>query len=401
MTTRQLDPVLARQLRRAKLDPDAGPVDRQQWAQLLDSINEHYLHSTEDRALLNRSLELSTTEQEGLRRAVELQRDRLSSIIGTIGQSLSEFGALAQTDTGQLRTLQADFTRRLRALLADYPLDGGSLATTDVSQVRTNLLRLADQLVVLVTETAERAVLKKELEVARAVQSLLVPADDVVERPSLQAVGYFQPAAETGGDWWTVADLAQDRILLVIGDVTGHGVSAAIITGAAKAACDLAIEMTAGALTAGELMVLMNSTLVRTGRQRLLMSCLIAVFDPGNATLTIANAGHPNPFLIRQGVIHPLMAQGSPLGATNEASFTPIQVQIEAGDLLACFTDGMIEAENSQGEQFSERRMRAVAQRAAGLGARGVRDAVVAALDGFLAGGQAADDLTFVTASFR
>lgn len=400
MTTRPIDPVLTRQLRRAKIDPTQGPTSPESWAQLLDSINEHYRHLDDDRSLLNRSLELSTIEMETLRRRVEHQRDRLSNIVGTISEALGHFGALTQGDRQSGQTaIKAEFTSRLQAILSESSI--AEEHSSDVSIIRANLVRLAEQVIALLTQTAERAEIKKELEVARAVSQLLVPSQAAHERSRLQLVGHFQPAAECGGDWWNVSDLAGGRVLLSVGDVTGHGVSAAIIAGAAKAACELAIEVTRGELDAAQLLALMNAALFRTAQRQVMMTCCAMMFDPATAGLTLANAGHPSPLLVRKGIVHPLLVEGSPLGAGPDAAYRPIHLTLEPGDVLVAFTDGIIECENSRGETFTERRLRAVCQRAAPGGVVGVRDAVLDALSMFRGDTAAADDVTFVAALFH
>ena len=353
----------------------------------------------DDRALLNRSLELSTIEMEALKRHVEAQRDRLSGVVGTIGDALSQFGAVAQAGTTQIGVARAQFASRLQAILdQSSPVEEHS---SDVSMMRANLVRLADQLIVLLADTADRAALRKELEVARAVQQLLVPPDNSIERGRIQILGHFQPAAECGGDWWAVADLAGGKLVTGVGDVTGHGVASAIITGAAKAAFELAIEVTRGALDAGQLLSLMNAALFRTARRQIMMTCNVAIIDPGTGALTLANAGHPNPILIRQGIIHPLMAEGAPLGAAPDSSYQQVQLGLEPGDVLVCFTDGIVEHDNAAGEQFSERRLRAICQRAAPGGATKLRDAVLDALSAFRGEAAQADDLTLVVTAFR
>jgi sigma-B regulation protein RsbU (phosphoserine phosphatase) len=406
---RPLDPVLARQLRRLEIEPEGVPTAAQ-WTVLIDRLNDHFQHTNDDRAMLNRSLELSTSEMDTLRRRVESQRDRLSGVVGTIGEALSQFGALIQTEgaTGQVSLAKQAFANRLQLILDESKIDDDS--TGEVSLIRGNLVRLADQLIVLLSDTAERAAIKKELEVARAVQQLLVPSADDIQREGFEVASYFQPAAECGGDWWTVNDLAAGKHLLMVGDVTGHGVSSAIITGAAKAACELAIEVTAGTLDPPRLLALMNSAIHRTARERVMMSCNATIIDPARRVLAMANAGHPNPVLVRQGIVHPLMAEGAPLGASADPVYRPIELAIEPGDVLACFTDGIVECENPRGEQFTERRLRAVIQRAAaargtsGPGARraaSVRDAVVAALTSFREDTEQGDDLTLVVTAFH
>ena len=84
MSTHAIDPVLARQLKRLKLDGELGPQTPAEWAGFLAAVNDHYLRLNDDRSLVNRSLELSTSEMDRLRQRVEMQRDRLSHVIGAI-----------------------------------------------------------------------------------------------------------------------------------------------------------------------------------------------------------------------------------------------------------------------------------------------------------------------------
>jgi serine phosphatase RsbU (regulator of sigma subunit) len=232
------------------------------------------------------------------------------------------------------------------------------------------------------------------------VQQLLVPKDAVVDLGSLQFASHFAPAEECGGDWWTVAALPDGRVLAVIGDVEGHGISSAIITGAAKATCDAAIHLTRGALTASALLGLMNHCLVEMTHQKITMTAVAAILDPNARALTLANAGHPFPFLVRKGITHPLIAEGPPLGSSIDAAYVDTQVELQPGDVMVCFTDGVSECENAAGEQFSDRRIRMIGQRNASAGARHVVDAIVEAVAAFRGDQAPADDVTLLAARF-
>ena len=83
-----------------------------------------------------------------------------------------------------------------------------------------NFNYMADQLTVLLQETAEKATLEKELEVARTIQETLVPPNDEIENDLIRFAGYFEPASQCGGDWWTYHEMVGDKLLVVIGDVT-------------------------------------------------------------------------------------------------------------------------------------------------------------------------------------
>jgi serine phosphatase RsbU (regulator of sigma subunit) len=397
-----LDPVLLRQLKKAGgADPSTLP-SAEAWQKFLVAINDYYRHMNDDRGLLTRSIELSTTEMDELRRRIEGQRDQLREVVAAIGDALGMFGGIVQQEstggTGGLEYVKSEFSARLNAILGE---DDSGADSAQVTGIRTNLVNLADQLIRLLSETAEKASLKKELEVARVVQNLLVPPEDVIDRPTVRVAGYFQPASECGGDWWGVYDLPDGRVLTLIGDVTGHGISSAIITGAAKAACDLACNVTQGRLTPSELLKMMNSAIHETARRQIMMTCVAAMFEPEKRTLTVANAGHHFPYHIREGQLRPIMVHGQPLGASPGSTYESTAIPFASKDVLVWFTDGVVECENEHGEQFSEKRLRAICQRTAEAGAEIVRDAVVEALGSFRQQRAQLDDMTLVVASVK
>jgi phosphoserine phosphatase RsbU/P len=406
----EIDPLLARQLKRIGLTDPSRPPDAAMWAKALARISDHYRHVADDRNLLARSLELSTGEMSELHRRLSDERDRLRSLVIAIGDALTVFheAAHARADldaktgsgaTGSIDTAKRRFSSRLEEL---FPLSGATVEPDDVvSEIRDNFLHLGDRLVHLLSETAEKASLKKQLEVARAVQQMLVPEGDVIERPFVRIAGHFQPAAECGGDWWTVHDMQDGKILTVIGDVTGHGISSAIITGAAKAACDLARTFTAGRLSAASLLEMMNVSIHEAAKEKLMMTAAATIFDPVASTLSIANAGHPFPFLVRQGVVHTLVSRGAPLGAAAATQYQAVDFDVMPGDAVLWFTEGVTECENAAREQFSEKRLRTLLQSTAAAGPVALRDAVVSAVAAFRSGHPLADDVTLVAAGIR
>lgn len=406
----EIDPLLARQLKRIGVTDPTKPPDAAVWAKALARISEHYRHVADDRNLLARSLELSTGEMSELHRRLSDERDRLRSLVIAIGDALTVFhdAAHARADmeaktgsgsVGSIDTAKRRFSARLEEL---FPLAGASVEPDDVvSEIRDNFIHLGDRLVHLLSETAEKASLKKQLEVARAVQQMLVPENDVIDGPFVRIAGHFQPAAECGGDWWTVHDLPGGKVLTVIGDVTGHGISSAIITGAAKAACDLARTFTAGRLTTASLLEMMNVGIHEAAKQQLMMTAAATIFDPATSTLSIANAGHPFPFLARRGAVRPIVSQGSPLGAAAATEYQASEVEVQPGDVLLWFTDGVTECENAARQQFTEKRLRALLQSAAASGPVAARDAIVSAIAAFRSGQPLADDVTLVAAGIR
>lgn len=406
-----VDPLLARQLRRLGLEDLSEPPDKETWQRVLARISEHYRHVADDRSLLTRSLDLSTNEMGALHRQLLAERDRLRSVVAAIGDALTIFhdAATSQAEpsrpsevTTTITAAKRRFAQKLSEILTlgSAAADGAASSASNevIHEVRVQLMALADRLVQLLYDTAERASLKKQLEVARAVQQMLVPGEDVIERGSLRLASHFQPAAECGGDWWTFHDLPDGKLLTVVGDVTGHGISSAIITGAAKAACDLARALGGERLTTGELLRLMNSCIHEAGKQRFLMTCTASLFEPATRALTLANAGHPFPYLARNGAVRPLASHGSPLGAASAAEFPSTTVSLERGDALLWFTDGVTECENEAREQFTDKRLRALFQSVAALAPEQARDVIVEAVSRFRGDRPLDDDMTLVVA---
>src|SRR5688572_26299642 len=122
--------------------------------------------------------------------------------------------------------------------------------------------------------------MEKELEVARTIQETLVPPSDTVDRKFVKIAGYFQPASQCGGDWWTYHDLKDGKVLVVIGDVTGHGVPSAMITAAAKAACDVARAVNNEDVSSTQLLEIMNRAIFESAKRKFVMTCFASVIDP-------------------------------------------------------------------------------------------------------------------------
>jgi serine phosphatase RsbU (regulator of sigma subunit) len=262
---------------------------------------------------------------------------------------------------------------------------------------------MADRLLILMRETAEKATLEKELEVARTIQETLVPPPDPVERQYVKLAGYFLPASQCGGDWWTVHDMPDGRILVVIGDVTGHGVPSAMITAAAKAACDVVRATEGDKLTVTRLLEVMNRAIFESAKRKFVMTCFASILDPKRRTITYANAGHNFPYLFRPGAVdgndfQVLMSRGNRLGDLEESTYSEKTAPLTANDVLVWYTDGIVECENDRGEEYGEKRFRAAIRRAAELDPVAMRESVVSAAGQFFGDRPRKDDITMVFA---
>lgn len=270
----------------------------------------------------------------------------------------------------------------------------------EIGVLGRNFNYMADQIEVLLDQTIEKAKLEQELEVAKAIQETLVPSDAPVRINSLTFAGYYQPAAQTGGDWWTWSQLVGSKVLLVIGDVTGHGIPSAMITAAAKAACDVARYVHRDEVTVTRLLEVMNHAIFESAQRRFVMTCFASIIDTKARTITYANAGHNFPYLFRaddsKSEFGSLIVRGNRLGDERNSKYESKTTDLAIGDVLIWYTDGIVECENQEGEEYSDKRFRASIRRAAGVDAGEMRNAIIADANEFFGETIRKDDITMV-----
>lgn len=270
----------------------------------------------------------------------------------------------------------------------------------EIGLLGENFNFMADQIAILLQQTAEKAKIEQELEVAKAIQETLVPSDAPVRKGTLTFAGFYQPAAQTGGDWWTWAELASGKILVVIGDVTGHGVPSAMITAAAKASCDVARHVHNDEVSVTTLLEIMNHAIYESAQRRFVMTCFASIIDTQRRTITYANAGHNFPYLFRpgegKGEFGSLMIRGNRLGDDKNSKYEAKTTELAIGDVLVWYTDGIVECENAAGEEYGEKRFRASVRKAAALDAGEMRDAIITDAGAFFTDTARKDDITMV-----
>jgi serine phosphatase RsbU (regulator of sigma subunit) len=273
-------------------------------------------------------------------------------------------------------------------------------SSDEIGFLGENFNYMADQIAILLQQTAEKARIEQELEVAKAIQETLVPGPEPVDRGPLRFAGFYQPAAQTGGDWWTWHELVGGKILIVIGDVTGHGVPSAMITAAAKAACDVARHVHNDDVTVTRLLEIMNHAIWQSAQRRFVMTCFASIIDTRHRVITYANAGHNFPYLFRiadgKGEFGSLMIRGNRLGDDPASHYEAKTTELVPGDVLVWYTDGIVECENEAGEEYGEKRFRASVRRAAALDAGDMRDAIVAEATAYFGAAPRKDDITMI-----
>jgi serine phosphatase RsbU (regulator of sigma subunit) len=274
-------------------------------------------------------------------------------------------------------------------------------SSDEIGLLGENFNFMADQISILLEQTTEKARIEQELEVAQTIQETLVPGPELVDHGELSFAGFYQPASQTGGDWWTWHDLIDGKVLLVIGDVTGHGVPSAMITAAAKAACDVARYVYRDDVTVTGLLEIMNHAIFESAQRRFVMTCFASIVDPRHRTITYANAGHNFPYLFRagsdgRGEFGSLMIRGNRLGDDPTSRYEAKTTELLPGDVVVWYTDGIVECESPTGEEYGEKRFRASVRRAAALDASEMRDAIVSDANAYFGETSRKDDITLI-----
>lgn len=251
--------------------------------------------------------------------------------------------------------------------------------------------RMAESVQGMLADVAEKERMGRELELAREIQESLLPARSL-RHGSLEVRATFRPAAAVGGDYFDVFPIDERRLVVVIGDVAGHGLHAGLLMASLKSTVAALIREG----YSGEELVLRVNGLMGEGRFGPIMATLaVAEIDVAAGLVRITIAGHPPAYVIADGRCEELMASSLPLGS---ALGRPAQLErpFPPGARLLLYSDGLVEAIGPSGEPFSYERLAATVRASVGLPAAELEAAIVAALDEYVGERALADDLTLV-----
>jgi anti-sigma regulatory factor (Ser/Thr protein kinase) len=167
---------------------------------------------------------------------------------------------------------------------------------------------------------------------------------------------HYQPAREVGGDFYDFLRLDDGRVGLVIGDVSGKGIAAALVM--ANTQSVLRAVARRGNIAPGRVLAEANEVLYAYIPSGTFVTCFYGVLDPESGRLVYANAGHDPPYLQRDGDAQELKARGMPLGLMPDMPYEEEEADLVAGDDLLFYSDGLVEAHDPEGEMFGFSRLR-------------------------------------------
>jgi len=251
----------------------------------------------------------------------------------------------------------------------------------------------------IATETAQRELVQREIEIAREVQERLFP-QSMPPVATLEYAGHCRPASGVGGDYYDFLALANGQLGLAIGDISGKGVPAALLMASLQAS----VRGQAQGITAegrpdiAGLMTNVNRLIFDASPQNRYATFFYAQFDPATRVLTYTNGGHNAPMLLRGAEVLRLEVGGPPVGLFRASRYQQAELTLRTGDLLILYTDGISEAENPAEDEWGEEALVAATRTCASAPPAEMISAIMRRADAFANGAPQHDDMTLVVA---
>ncbi len=316
-------------------------------------------------------------------------------------------------------------TRRVEAgdLEHDIPIAG----TDQLSELAVSFNQMTRSVRELLRVSAEKQKLDQEMKIAAEVQSRLFPRTVPTTATLDISPGICIPARAVSGDYYDFLDLAPGVVGLVIADVCGKGMSAALLMsnlqaslrGQAQASLDFYQQQRRLAAAAnepaeapnfndewapprqriGQIVERVNRQIENSTAEARYVTMFYAEIDERSATLRYTNAGHNAPLLWRAdsaSLIERLDCGGTVLGLFGGITYDEAELTLHRGDVLVACTDGVIEAHNPQGEEFGDDRLAAIVTRSAHLAAAEIERLILQAVRDWTGGADQEDDLTLL-----
>jgi serine phosphatase RsbU (regulator of sigma subunit) len=351
------------------------------------SVIQRALHSRRDLLSMN----FDPLAEQGVRPEMSVAALELRSVVCIpliqIRSGSSEetrMSTAAEATVGLLyldsRVLPADLSAGNRELLQTLAME----ASTILENAR------------LMEEERGKVRMENELQVARGIQQGLLPASLPVDG-WFRAAGSSQPSTQVGGDYFDVRRIRPDLWAAVVADVSGKGVSSALLAGLLQGVFLMASANPDD--LEGMLSSLNWFLLERTHGEK--YATIFYCTMNASGLLRYANAGHCAPFLVGlDGRLRKLHTSGMPVGMIEDVSVEAVEVQLTPGDKVVIYSDGLTETENAAAEFFGTEGLRACARDHFRSSAAELHDALLAAQDRFSEGGAVADDITVLVLEY-
>jgi sigma-B regulation protein RsbU (phosphoserine phosphatase) len=321
-------------------------------------------------------------------------------------------GAVAQLYRATTHINRGDFSHRIPITSKDQ-----------IAALAGSFNLMTESIEKLILEQKEKQRLENEITIAQEVQAQLFP-QHISQLPSLEVHGFCRPARSVSGDYYDFLTLGPERMVLAVGDVSGKGISAALLMAtihsavraysmegipALRQAQAVGAGLTISAsgdipgaeVSPGVLLSLLNHQLYHSTPMEKYATLFLCMYDGAERRLTYSNAGHLPPLLLgERGTVRRLTHGGTVVGLFDDINYDEGSVQLRAGEIFLAYSDGVTEPENDFGE-FGEQRLIELVQENRDLPLHRITEIVTAAVDDWIGPAEQPDDVTLVLARAR
>jgi sigma-B regulation protein RsbU (phosphoserine phosphatase) len=312
------------------------------------------------------------------------------SLIAGIRLSRTITGAVHELYEGTQHVKEADFSYRI-------PVQGND----QLAELTQSFNTMTENLGKLIVVAKEKERLESELAIAREVQNQLFPKDVPFTR-TLELKGVCNPARMVSGDYYDFMALSESSLAFAIGDVAGKGISAALLMATIQSTMRTQLSSTNGAgpmhFSTAKLVANLNRQLYATTAPEKYATFYFAIYDDLTQALSYTNAGHLAPILVRGATLTTLDSTGTVVGAFPIARYAEKTIQLDQGDMLVAYTDGIVEPENAYGEMFGEERLKDLIQKYARAESSEIIARTMEAVNLWTGAGELQDDMTMLVA---
>lgn len=311
---------------------------------------------------------------------------RARTALRTLEMTHAEFDALLHR--------RPQMAYQMARVLGEHLNEAHATTLNDMREKNRELSSAYESLQAAQTQIIQKEKLEHELHMARGVQTGLLP-QRVPAIAGWQFAARWHPAREVSGDFYDFITLNDGSLCMAVADVSDKGMPAALFMSLSRSilrACVTTAATLAAAVQRANLLLHADSA------DYMFVTLFVCALDPLTGAMMYVNAGHNPPLLFcsTDAQWRELKSSGMALGVFEAAPFKLHTTQLDTGDALVIYTDGVTDAQNIAGEMFGRERLMAVLRNAQGEDAAGIANALEHALEDFIAGGDPFDDMTYV-----
>jgi sigma-B regulation protein RsbU (phosphoserine phosphatase) len=284
-----------------------------------------------------------------------------------------------------LHVRRGDFTHRVRVSKRDQ-----------LGALGESFNEMTGSIADLIEKQRQHQRLENEIEIAREVQRQLFPRS-LPTVPGVELAAVCRPARVVSGDYYDFIPLGPSRVGIALADVSGKGISAALVMASLQAALHSTAMFDDQRGTA-DLVARLSRHLFTTTSEERYATLFYGVYDAEARTLTYTNAGHLPPFVVSGGRVQQLDQGGTVVGLFEDSLYTQCTLLIEPGSLLVAFSDGLTEPANIYGEEYGIDRLKAEVLRQSVVPPARLAEKLISAVDQWAGAPEQADDITIVVA---